>query len=394
VRVAFFTESLPPLTDGVARTYTWLAQALDEAGVDFRFYSPCEPTESEPWRGRVEAQPWFSFPLYRYYRVGLALPWRLFRQLDAFKPDIVQAAAPTPLGWLAWAYAKRRGLPFVTSYHTHFTDYFPYYGLGFLQRPGWAVLRAFHNAGQMTLAPSPSCVARLQGEGLERLVLWERGLDASRFHPRFRSAEERARWAPPDHALLLFAGRLVADKDLELLATALESLRARGRKLTCVFAGDGPLREALSRRLPEDRFPGFVHGLALAKLYASADIFTFPSPNETFGNVVLEAMASGLPVLAVDQGGPRDLIQHGASGWLSPARDAAAFAAAIERLCDEPGTRETLARGGVERARGFHWKEVHGRLIGRYQGLLEGSVEQAELSSGSRRASAADAKRG
>ena len=371
MRIAYFTESLPPLTDGVARTYTWLAQALNGAGVDFRFVAPVCPLEQEPWRGRVLRQASVAFPLYSYYRVGLPNPARVFRDLDAFRPDLVQVAAPTPLGWLGIHYARRRGLPVVSSYHTHFVDYFPYYRLGFLSRPAWALLRRFHNATDRTFAPSASALARLGGHGFENLRLWERGLDAERFSPELRSGEERARWAGAGEKLVLYAGRLVADKDLRVLAGALELAREGGAKLRCVFAGDGPLRQELERRLPLDHFPGFVRGQALSRLYASADLFVFPSPNETFGNVVLEAMASGLPVLAVAAGGPADLVEHGRSGWLCPPGDPAAFGGALERLCNDLGLRRSLAAAGLVRAGGFHWRAVHGRLLDSYQQLLD-----------------------
>jgi glycosyltransferase involved in cell wall biosynthesis len=370
MRIAYFTESLPPLTDGVARTYTWLAQALAEAGDDFRFVSPLAPAEAEPWRGRVLKQASMAFPLYRYYRIALPWPPRLYRELDAFAPQLVQVAAPTPLGWAGIHYARRRGLPVVSSYHTHFTDYFRYYGLGFLEGAGWELLRRFHNATDRTYAPSPGTLARLEAEGIQRLELWERGLDAARFSPGFASAGERARWCAPDELLLLYAGRLVADKDLRVLAHALDLARQRGLRLRTVFAGDGPLRQELQARLPQDHFPGFVHGDALSRLYASADLFAFPSPNETFGNVVLEAMASGLPVLAVNAGGPADLVQHGRSGWLSAPGDAAAFSRALLRLASDPGLRRSLAAHGLARAQRYHWREVHGRLRASYATLL------------------------
>jgi len=370
MRLAYFTDSLPPLTDGVARTYTWLARALDEAGVDFRFFSPMVPEEAQPWRGRVHGQASFAFPLYRHYRVALPSPAAIFAHLDAFKPDMVQVAAPTPLGFMGQYYARRRGLPTVSSYHTHFADYFPYYHLGFLQRPGWGLLRRFHNAGLRTYVPSRLCMDRLQGLGFTNLELWERGLDAESFSPRFRSPEERLRWAKDDELLCLYAGRLVADKDLRVLAGALEQARKQGLKLRCVFAGDGPLRAELQARLPQDHFPGFVRGEALARLYASSDLFVFPSPNETFGNVVLEAMASGLPVLAVDAGGPVDLVDQGRSGVLVRPGDVQAFAAALLSLGRDPGKRRSMGAHSLSRAQRYHWRSVHGRLIASYERLL------------------------
>jgi glycosyltransferase involved in cell wall biosynthesis len=370
LRIAYFTESLPPLTDGVARTYTWLAQALDEAGDDFRFVSPMLPAEAEPWRGRVIKQASFAFPLYQYCKVALPWPPRLYRELDAFGPQLIQVAAPTPLGWAGINYARRRGLPVVSSYHTHFTDYFQYYGLGFLQGPGWELLRRFHNATDRTYAPSRSALQRLDGEGIQRLELWERGLDASLFSPERRSAAERGRWAWDGELLVLYVGRLVADKDLRVLADALRAARQRGLRLRAVFAGDGPLKAELQARLPEDHFPGFLHGEDLARLYASADVFAFASPNETFGNVVLEAMASGLPVLAVKSGGPADLVDHGRSGWLVEPGNPAALALGLGRLGTDPGLRRSLAAHGLATAQRYHWREVHGRLRDSYRAVL------------------------
>jgi glycosyltransferase involved in cell wall biosynthesis len=361
------------LTDGVARTYTYLARHLDEVGAEFRFFSPCRPEEEAPWRGRVVRQASFALPMYRYYRVGLPNPFALEAQLDSFRPDLIQVAAPTPLGFLGQAYARRKGIPCVSSYHTHFVDYFPYYHAGFLSKAGWALLRNFHNAGIRTYVPSRSCLERLEELGFAHLELWERGLDADGFSPEYRDAAERERWARAEELLLLYVGRLVADKDLRVLAGALEKVRAGGLKVRCVFAGDGPLRAELARRLPLDHFPGFVRGRALGRLYASSDLFTFPSPNETFGNVVLEAMASGLPVLAAAAGGPSDLVDHGRDGWLARPGDAEGFAAAITALAGDPGRRRSFSAHGLAKARRYHWREVHGRLVASYERVLSGT---------------------
>jgi phosphatidylinositol alpha 1,6-mannosyltransferase len=370
MRIAYFTESLPPLTDGVARTYTWLAAHLRAQGIEFRFYSPCAPAEPEPWGSSVKAVPYFQLPIYTYYRVGLPWGQGLTEDLDRFDPQLLQVAAPTPLGLAGQAYALRRGLPLVSSYHTHFARYLPYYGLGSLMPAGWAFLRWFHNRGLRTYAPSPSAAAELRAHGFERVALWERGLDATRFSPRYRSAAERRRWAQPREALLLYVGRLVADKDLRVLAETLERLRAQGRRLRCVFAGDGPLKAELQARLPQDHFPGFVRGDPLSRLYASADLFVFPSTNETFGNVILEAMASGLPVLAAAAGGPADLIEPGVNGLLAAPKDAADMAALAARALAQPALRRRLSAQGLATARRYDWRRVHGRLVADYRSLL------------------------
>jgi phosphatidylinositol alpha 1,6-mannosyltransferase len=371
MRIAYFTESLPPLTDGVARTYTWLAEHLNSQGIDFRFYSPCAPAELEPWRGRVKAVPFFRLPVYSYYRVGWPWGQGLTQDLDAFKPEIVQVAAPTPLGLVGQAYALRRGLPLVSSYHTHFARYLPYYGLSALVPAGWAFLRWFHDRGLRTYAPSESAAAELRAHGFQRVALWERGLDSRRFSPRFRSRRERQRWAQPDEALLLYVGRLVADKDLRVLAQALTSLRQRGVRLRCVFAGDGPLKAELQAALPLDHFPGFVRGPALSRLYASADVFSFPSTNETFGNVVLEAMASGLPVVAAAAGGPADLIRSGNNGLLAQPKDAPDLARVIEGALADASLRRRLRAQGLVTARHFDWQRVHGRLVADQRAVIK-----------------------
>ena len=371
MRIAYFTESLPPLTDGVARTFTRLAEFLTKRGVEFLFVSPALPHEAYPWRGRVIQVPSLTFPLYCYYRVGLPNPAKLDLALDRFRPDLLHVAAPTPLGFYAQGYAKRRGLPSVASYHTHFVDYFPYYGFKWASGWGWAYLRYFYNRSAATFVPTPSAASDLAAHGFKGVQLWPRGIDRRKFSPLFRSPSLRKRLGlEPGEKLFLFAGRMVGEKGLRDLSQAAGILRDQGCRFRMVFAGDGPYRKVMENFLPGDIFLGFTQGRALSELYASSDLFLFPSPTETFGNVVLEAFASGLPVVAVNQGGPVDLVRPHWNGLLAKPRDPEDFAAKVRSLLDSPEALPKLSEGALETASRHDWFTINGRLLSHYGQVL------------------------
>ncbi len=371
MRVAIFTESIPPLTDGVARTFTRLAESLCREGVDFRFFSPVEPApralKARPWLGRVRLLPSFRLPLYRYYRIGLPFRPGLRRELEAFGPDLVHVCAPTPLEIWAQNYALRRGLPLVSSYHTHFVSYFRYYHAASLEWAGWALLRWFHNRCLATYAPSPSARALLQARGIRGARLWRRGIDTRRFSPRHADKALRRRLSPDGRPLVLFVGRLVKEKNLLELAEALARLSRRGLKFRPVFLGDGPLKAHLAGALPGALLPGFIEGEELSRFFASCDLFAFPSTTETFGNVVLEAMASGLPVVGAAEGGVADIVEPGRTGLLCRPRDPADLAEKIASVLKSPLLRRRLRAAGLKEAARHHWDAVNRVLISDYR---------------------------
>ena len=172
MRIAYFTESLPPLTDGEARTFTRLVETLNEQKINFRIISPSVPVDEEPWRGRVIQVPSVTFPLYRYYRVGLPPVLKLEKALNEFKPDLIHVSAPTPISIYGQNYAFRHKIPSVADYHTHFVDYFPYYGLGWAAQAGWNYMKWFHNRSQFTFAPTPGTVSELISRGFRGVQLW------------------------------------------------------------------------------------------------------------------------------------------------------------------------------------------------------------------------------
>jgi len=368
MRIAYFSESLPPIVDGVSRTLTRLLDTLTaDPALDFRVYSPWVPGPAVSWHRRVRRIASIAFPPYPEYRLGLPYGQGVVEDLDRFRPDLVHAVSPTPLGVFAQRYAARRRLPVVTSYHTHFVRYFRYYGVRALEGVGWAFLRWFHNRCASTYAPSPSAAADLHAIGVRDVEVWSRGVDAVRFQSAHRDETLRAVAGALEVPLLLFVGRLVREKDLDDLVAMAELLRSAGVRCRLALVGDGPMRDALERHLPDAYFAGTVEEEVLARWYASADVFVFPSTTETFGNVVLEAMASGLPVVAVRAGGVADLVRDGETGLLARPHSPPDLANAVTALLGDPERRRCLGLAARRAAELRTWPAVNARLLASYE---------------------------
>jgi glycosyltransferase involved in cell wall biosynthesis len=297
--------------------------------------------------------------------------------VTAFRPDLIHVVSPTLLGVYGLDVAKRRRIPAVGSFHTDFASYFPYYRLNGLEPQGWRYLRWFYNRCRATFAPSGDTQTVLRRHGFRRVALWERGIDPRAFSPAYRSEALRRRIGAADRPVLLYVGRLVREKNLLHLAAAVDLLQARGDRFELVLVGDGPLAAELRARLPDAHFPGFQEGEALAQWYASADLFVFPSTTETFGNVILEAFASGLPVVAADPGGVRDLVRPDENGVLARPDDADDLAARIHALLSRPALLTQLGRGAVVTAAHYAWPAVNRRLLAGYRRVLADSARAA-----------------
>jgi glycosyltransferase involved in cell wall biosynthesis len=327
MRLLLITDTYPPEINGVARTLSTLARGLTARGhavevITTRAAESAEP-EGAPARHVVPSLP---LPGYPGLRVGLATRGRLLRLFERFQPDVLYVATETPLGLAAIRAARRAGVPVVSGFHTNFQTYLGDYGpagLASLARP---LLRALHNRTARTLTPSADTAAMLTGWGVRNVGVLGRGVDTRLFDPARRCAELRRTWGADDATpVALYVGRVAAEKNLDLLVRAFQAFRAIHPQAPCVVVGDGPRRQALQAAQPDFIFAGARPGEELARHYASADVFLFPSVTETFGNVVLEALAAGLLPVAYDYAGPRQLIRHGTSGWLAPLGDEAAF---------------------------------------------------------------------
>jgi glycosyltransferase involved in cell wall biosynthesis len=315
---------------------------------------------------RVVRVPALPFPRYPGLRAGLPDP-RIAAALLRFRPDVVHAVGPACLGIWGLLTARALGLPVVASYHTDLPRYLRGYGLHWGEPAIWPLIRRVHNGAHVNLCPSRFTRRELRAHGVREVGLWRGGVDTERFHPRHRSLAVRSALTDgrPDAPLVLYVGRLAPEKSVETLAWVLDA--NPGARLALV--GDGPARPRLERVFRDQpvHFAGFLHGDALSAAFASADVFVMPSTTETLGFVVLEAMASGTPVVAADAGGIPDLVSHGENGWLYDPTRLDGAAEPVRRLLESRSMREHAARMGRKHAENCTWELETRRLVGSYE---------------------------
>jgi glycosyltransferase involved in cell wall biosynthesis len=298
---------------------------------------------------------------------GLPVGRALRRAWATHRPDVVYVATEGPLGWSALSSARRLGIPVFSGFHTNFHSYSRHYRVGWLQGLIFRYLRGFHNRTRGTLVPSVDMRARLQTLGVDNVTVLGRGVDSHRFTPDRRCTALRSQWGVREHDLVVLSvGRLAPEKNLPLALDAYRAMQRFSDALKFVIVGDGPLRANLQKAHPDLIFRGLQTGEPLATHYASADIFLFPSETETFGNVTLEAMASGLVVLAYNYAAAQTHIRHGETGVLAPYGDANAFIDAAANLVREPRSLLHIRRQAREYIAAFDWAGV----VEKFAGLL------------------------
>ncbi len=308
--------------------------------------------------------PGVPIPGYPQLRLGLPAGRRLQQLWSLNRPDLVHVATEGPLGASAITVARRLGIPVTSSFHTNFDQYTRDYRIGWMKPVVAAWLRRVHNRTLRTFVPTRDLQARLAHEGYRGLRLLSRGVDSDLFHPGRRDESLRASWgAAPGDPVVLHVGRLAAEKNYPLLFRAFDAIKAVAPRARLVLVGDGPLLAACQRQRPDALFTGFYTGANLARHYASGDIYLHTSVTETFGNVVTEALGSGLAVAAFDYAAAREFIRHGENGLTAPVGDEAAFLANAVRLAREPDLRTRLASAGVTTARGLSWDAIVDRFL-------------------------------
>jgi phosphatidylinositol alpha 1,6-mannosyltransferase len=370
LRVALITSSYNFIADGVALTLNRLVGHLQAHGIQVLVFAPTTGAPVLEHQGRLVSVPSVPLPGRPEYRLALGLPGYLKRQLLDFQPDLVHIAVPDLLGHAALSLAARYNIPAVASYHTRYETYLKHYWyLAGLEDLLKRILRRFYGRCREVYVPSESVHQALLADGhRDNFRPWPRGIDTGHFTPAKRSLEWRARHGLGENeVVVLHVSRLVREKRLDTLTAALNQVRVPHR---IVIVGDGPDRGFVERALPHAILTGFLNGEELAAAYASSDIFVFPSDSESFGNVTLEAMASGLACVCADATGSRSLVVAGQTGLLAPADEANIFAAHVTSLAGDPALRRQMGEAARARALTFSWDETMARMLGYYRALL------------------------
>ena len=362
MRIAVVTETWPPEVNGVALTLSKLIHQLRLRQHTIQLIRP----RQDKFDNGSEHAGWSEIllrglPIPKYPQLKLGFPSKkaLVKAWSVKRPDLVHIATEGPLGWSALQAARVLRLPVTSDFRTNFQSYSKHYGVGWLSKPIVAYLRKFHNRTHCTMVPTRALKEQLQAVGFENLRIVARGVDTQLFHPGHRSDDLRSQWqADENTVVLLSVGRLAAEKNLDLIVHTFQTLTQRGRRVKLVFAGDGPYRAKLQSDCPEAIFMGMCSHAELARIYASADLFLFPSLTETFGNVTLEALASGTPVLAFDCAAATEVIEDGKNGWLVEAEDAARYVSQALEITQHAETLLKAKAHAADSIRPWDWQEI------------------------------------
>lgn len=368
MRVALFTETFLPKVDGIVTRLKHTVDQLQRMGDQVLVFSP-DGGLTEYKGAKIYGVSGFPLPLYPELKLALPRP-AIGEQLERFQPDIVHLVNPAVLGLAGLFYAKTLNIPLVASYHTHLPEYLQHYGLGMLEGLLWELLKAGHNQARLNLCTSTAMMQALTEHGIERVDLWQRGVDTETFQPHLASQEMRSRLTQghPEAPLLLYVGRLSAEKEIERIKPVMQAIpNAR-----LALVGDGPNRQNLEKHFADTptHFVGYLQGLELGAAFASADAFIFPSRTETLGLVLLEAMAAGCPVVAARSGGIPDIVTDGENGFLFDPTDENGAIAATQRLLANPEERETLRRNARREAERWSWAAATQQLKNYYEAVI------------------------
>ena len=371
-RIALFTGAYNHVVDGVALTLNRLVSYLEAQGVSVLVFAPTIADPPIDHSGTLVPVPSIPMSGRPEYRVSLGLGPDALEALDRFNPTIVHIATPDVLGLEALFYARMRDIPVVASYHTHFSSYLEYYRLDWAERAMWRFLRWFYGKCEHLYVPTRSMADVLASHGItEGVELWPRGVDIQRFDPARRSMEWRREMGFKDTDVVVsFVSRLVVEKGLDVFAEVVRKLQREGEPVRCLVVGEGPARDMLQDTVPSAVFLGHQGGMDLAQAYASSDIFLFPSETETFGNVTLEAMASGVPTICANATGSSSLVLHEKTGFLVPGRDVDAFADKVRLMVHDASLRMEMGAAARTEAETYSWRLILGRINAYYDTVL------------------------
>ena len=369
LRVALFSGNYNYVRDGANQALNRLVAYLLRQGVKVRVYSPTVEHPAFPPTGDLVSVPSIAIPGRAEYRFPLALPAAVRRDLENFAPNLVHVSSPDIVGHRAVTWARKRQIAVAASVHTRFETYLEYYHLQSLEPLVRAGLRRFYHRCEIVLAPAESTAMILREQRMNRdITIWTRGIDRDQFNPERRDmAWRRAQGIADDETVVAFLGRIVMEKGLDVFADAIHAIEPLKMKHRVLVIGEGPARGWFEQQLPDAIFTGQITGTDLARALASADVFFNPSITEAFGNVTLEAMASGLPVIAAEATGATSLVHVGQTGMLVDGTDADAFAEAIVQYARDPEMRRRHGLAGLEIAKTMDWDTINSAVVRAYK---------------------------
>ncbi len=368
MRIALFTETFLPKVDGIVTRLRHTIDHLQRNGDRVLVVAP-EGGLTEYKGAKVYGVPGVPLPLYPELKLALP-PLGSKNIIEEFNPELIHVVNPAVLGLSGIYYAKTMNIPLIASYHTHLPQYLQHYGLAALEGVLWELLKATHNQAQLNLCTSTAMVEELVNHGIERVDLWQRGVDTDMFQPHLASQQMRSRLSQgkPESKILLYIGRVSAEKQIDEIKPVLEAIP----EACLAIVGDGPHREALQEHFAgtKTHFVGYLEGLELASAYASADAFVFPSRTETLGLVLLEAMAAGCPVVAARSGGIPDIVTDGVNGYLFEPDDEQGAITATKRLLAAKDEREQLRQNARTEAERWGWASSTRQLQNYYRNVV------------------------
>ncbi|MEC4815592.1 MAG: glycosyltransferase family 1 protein [Scytonema sp. PMC 1069.18] len=376
MRIALFTETFLPKVDGIVTRLRHTVDHLQRNGNQVLVVAP-DGGMTEYKGAKIYGVSGFPLPLYPELKMALPRP-AIGYTLEEFKPDLIHVVNPAVLGVAGIFYSKYLNIPLIASYHTHLPQYLQHYGLAMLEGLLWELLKAAHNQASLNLCTSTVMMEELTTHGIERVDLWQRGVDTETFHPENACPQMRSRLSQnhPKSPLLLYVGRLSAEKEIERIKPILQAIP----EARLALVGDGPHRQALEKHFANTNtyFVGYLAGKELASAFASADAFIFPSRTETLGLVLLEAMASGCPVVAARSGGIPDIVTDGVNGYLfEPQATVQSAIDATVRLLQEQQERETIRQNARKEAERWGWAAATYQLQTYYQQVIYSQVPTA-----------------
>jgi phosphatidylinositol alpha 1,6-mannosyltransferase len=383
LRIALFSGNYNYVRDGANQALNRLAEYLLRQGAQVRAYAPTVDNPAFEATGEIVSVPSVPIPLRPEYRLPLALTPRIRRDLAEYRPNIVHIASPDIVAHRAVSWARRNDVAAIASIHTRFETYLAYYHLEMLEPAARAIMRRLYRRCDAIVAPAESMAAVLRAQRMNRdISIWTRGVDRQQFHPGRRDMDWRRGLGIKDKTMVVaFLGRLVMEKGLDVFADAIDGLVERNVKHQVLVIGDGPAKDWFEQRIPDAIFIGQQVGDDLARSVASCDVLFNPSVTETFGNVTLESMACGLPVVAAAATGATSLVRDGETGMLVEPSDVDGFAEALERYAKDPELRRRHGAAGLAYAQTMDWDRINSAVVRIYQRVIEKRARLARMTS-------------